>query len=216
MGRDDLEQVAWLGLVNAVDRFDPARGVEFTSFATPTVVGEIKRHFRDRGWAVRVPRALQERHLQLNRLIGELTQTRGRSPTIAELAAAVCCSEDEVIEALDAGASYRAASLDAPATCDGDGSLGDQLDDDSVDDRFTIENRLVVREVLQAMPKRDQLLLRLRFIEDMSQRQMADRLGISQMHVSRLLSRALASFRSHLDPDGSGPPTVAAHAGQRP
>jgi RNA polymerase sigma-B factor len=203
---DDLEQVAWLGLVKAVDRYDPDRGVEFTSFAAPTVLGEIKRHFRDRGWAVRVPRALQERHLRLNSLVGELTQSLGRSPTIAELAKAAGCSVDEAIEALEAGSSYRSASLDAPVGEDAEGTLVDQLDGEEIDERFTIENRLVVREVLEGMPKRDQLLLRLRFIDDMSQRQIADRLGISQMHVSRLLARSLAALRSHLDDLGAAPP----------
>lgn len=203
MSNDDLEQVAWLGLVKAVDRFDPDRGVEFTSFAAPTVLGEIKRHFRDRGWAVRVPRALQERHLKLNHLVGVLTQSLGRSPTISELAVGAECSPDEVLEALEAGSSYRSASLDAPTGEDRAATLGDQLDSDDADERFAIENRLVVRDVLGAMPKRDQLLIRLRFIDDMSQRQIAERLGISQMHVSRLLTRSLAVLRSQLEDAGA-------------
>lgn len=206
MPSEDLEQVAWLGLVKAVNRFDPARGVEFTSFAAPTVLGEIKRHFRDKGWAVRVPRSLQERHLRINSQVASLTQRNGRSPTIAELAEAAGCGQDDVLEALEAGSSYRSTSLDAPLGSDADegGTLLDRVGAEEDDERFGLENRLVVREMLATLAPREQLMLRLRFIDDMSQREIAERLDISQMHVSRLLARSLAVLHSHLQEEGAG------------
>jgi RNA polymerase sigma-B factor len=193
---DDLEQVASLGLLKAIDRFDPGRGLEFSTFATPTITGELKRHFRDKGWAVRVPRRVQELHIRLNTLVAELTHRLGRSPTIAELAAAARASEEEVLEAMEAALAYRSDSLDEAADSpEGSGSL---LGDD--DQRlFDAENRLVVEGLLVQLPPREQLLLRLRFFEEMTQAQIAERLGISQMHVSRLISRCLEDLRSRLE-----------------
>lgn len=193
---DDLEQVASLGLLKAIDRFEPERGLEFSTFATPTIMGELKRYFRDKGWAVRVPRRVQELHIRLNTLVAEMTHRLGRSPTIAELAVAARASEEEVLEAMEAALAYRSDSLDESGDA-GDGSgllLGDE-------DRrlFDAENRLVVAELLNRLPPREQLLLRLRFFDEMTQAQIAERLGISQMHVSRLISRCLDDLRARLD-----------------
>ena len=196
---DDLIQVASLGLVKAVDRFEPERGLEFSTFATPTIVGELKRYFRDKGWSVRVPRRIQELHVELNSLVGELTQRLGRSPTVAELATASHTSEEEVLEAMEASQAYRSASIDAPS---GDGSdegggLSAQLGGDDVG-LFHAEDRMVLDELLAGLPGRERLMLHLRFYQGMTQAQIADRLGISQMHVSRLLSRSLALLRERL------------------
>lgn len=190
---DDLEQVASLGLLRAIDRFDPDRGLEFSTFATPTIVGELKRHFRDKGWAVRVPRRVQELHLRLNALVVDLTHQLGRSPTIIELAQAARASEEDVLEAMEAAQAYRSHSIDARPGSDGDDAVP-QL---GVDDHglFQAENRLVVEELLGHLAPREQLLLRLRFFEEMTQQQIAQRLGISQMHVSRLLARSLDELR---------------------
>ena len=199
---DDLIQVASLGLLKAVERFDSERGLEFSTFATPTIVGELKRHFRDKGWSVRVPRRVQELHVRLNVLVGELTHQHGRSPTIAELAVATRTSEEEVLEAMDAAQAYRSASLDAPGR-DGDASgpaipqLGRA--DESL---FQVENKLLVEELLAPLPPREQLMVRLRFYQEMTQSEIAERLDISQMHVSRLLGRCLEQFRQSLEAGG--------------
>ncbi len=197
---DDLIQVAALGLVKAVERFDPERGLEFSTFATPTIVGELKRHFRDKGWAVRVPRRVQELHVEINALVGELTQRLGRSPTIAELAGVAGTSEEDVLEAMEAAQAYRSASIDAP-TGGGDEDargLAAQLGDEDVN-LFDAENRMLIADLLTALPKREQLMLRLRFYDGMTQSQIADRLGISQMHVSRLLAKSLAVLRERAE-----------------
>lgn len=191
---DDLEQVASLGLLRAIDRFDPHRGLEFSTFATPTIVGELKRHFRDKGWAVRVPRRVQELHMRLNTTVAELTHHLGRSPTIAELATAARASEEEVLEAMEAAQAYRSHSIDATPHGDRDGDGRDQLGADDLG-LFQAENRLLVEELLAHLAPRDQLLLRLRFYEEMTQQQIAERLGVSQMHVSRLLARCLEDLR---------------------
>ena len=207
---DDLIQVASLGLLKAVERFDSERGLEFSTFATPTVVGELKRHFRDKGWSVRVPRRVQDLHVRLNVLVGELTHQLGRSPTIAELAQAARTSSEEVLEAMEAAQAYRAASLDAPGL-DGDrpGAAGTLGHTDQA--LFQVENRMLVERLLATMAPREQLMVRLRFYEEMTQSEIADRLDISQMHVSRLLSRCLDNFRElleaeGLDEDGLGSP----------
>ncbi len=206
---DDLIQVASLGLLKAVERFDSERGLEFSTFATPTVVGELKRHFRDKGWSARVPRRVQDLHVRLNVLVGELTHQLGRSPTIAELAQAARTSAEEVLEAMEAAEAYRAASLDGPSL-NGDrpgvaGTLGQT--DEAL---FQVENRMLVERLLATMAPREQLMVRLRFYEEMTQSEIADRLDISQMHVSRLLTRCLDNFRQlleaeGLDQDGLGP-----------
>jgi RNA polymerase sigma-B factor len=192
---DDLVQVASLGLVKAVERFDPARGLEFTTFATPTIVGELKRHFRDKGWAVRVPRRVQELHLRVTRVIDDLSNELGRSPTVDEIAKRAGTTEDEVIEAIDAGSAYRSTSLDAGRSDDDEspGLLG-QLGD--VDPELArSELRTTLGPLIAALPEREQIMLYLRFYEGLTQSEIAKRLGISQMHVSRLLARSLQQLR---------------------
>ncbi|MHB8244099.1 MAG: SigB/SigF/SigG family RNA polymerase sigma factor [Acidimicrobiales bacterium] len=186
---DDLYQVSSLALIKAVDRFDPERGVEFTSYATTTIIGELKRHFRDRGWSVRAPRRIQELYLHLGQAISDLSQSLGRSPTIQELAQVTSASEEDVLEALEAGHAYRATSLDAPS--DDDDTLGSHLGGE--DEEFTnSERRLLLEPYLQRLPSRERLILKLRFEDDLTQSEIAQQLGISQMHVSRLLSKCLA------------------------
>ncbi len=200
---DDLVQVASLALVKAVERFDPSRGLEFSTFATPTIVGELKRHFRDKGWAIRVPRRIQELHGRLNVLVGELTHELGRSPSIAELARAARTSEEEVLEAMEASRAYRASSLDALTAADGGDERG--LVPPEVDVLFrSVENRLLVDRLLSALDPRDRLMLRMRYFDEMTQGDIAERLGISQMHVSRLLRRSLDQLRLSLQPEDEG------------
>lgn len=195
---DDLVQVASLGLIKAVDRFDPERGVEFSTYATHTIVGELKRHFRDKGWAIRAPRRMQELYLRLGKVVGTLGQELGRSPTIAELAAEVKVSEEEVLEALEAGQAYRSTSLDAPAGNEEGETLGTRLgeEDPSLEDA---ESRATLSPLLAQLPPRERLILHLRFFEGLTQSEIATRLGISQMHVSRLLARSVAQLRSAAD-----------------
>jgi RNA polymerase sigma-B factor len=193
---DDLVQVASLGLLKAVGRFDPGRGVEFSTYATHTIVGELKRHFRDKGWAIRAPRRMQELYLRLGKVVATLGQELGRSPTIAELAAEVEVSEEEVLEALEAGQAYRFASLDAPVAGDSEGeTLASRLgsEDAGLDDA---ERRATLSPLLGQLPDREQLILHLRFFEGLTQSEIASRLGISQMHVSRLLARSVAQLRA--------------------
>jgi RNA polymerase sigma-B factor len=192
---DDLIQVASLGLVKAVDRFDPDRGVEFSTYATHTIVGELKRHFRDKGWAIRAPRRMQELYLRLGKVVATLGQELGRSPTIAELAAEVEVSEEEVLEAMEAGQAYRFASLDAPAGGDAEGeTLGARFGE--VDPELAgAEQRATLSPLLSRLPHREQVILHLRFFEGLTQSEIARRLGISQMHVSRLLARSVAQLR---------------------
>jgi RNA polymerase sigma-B factor len=194
---DDLMQVALVGLLKAVERFDPDRGPQFSTFATPTILGELKRHFRDRGWAVRVPRGVQELHLQLGRIIAALGQEQGRSPTPAEVAERAAVSEEEVLEAMEAGSLYRLASLDRPATGDDveASGLAARLGED--DPGFEqIEHRAELDELLGALPDRERRIVELRFFESMTQAEIAERVGVSQMHVSRLLVRSLELLRA--------------------
>jgi RNA polymerase sigma-B factor len=195
---DDLVQVASTGLIKAVDRFEPERGLEFSTYATHTIVGELKRHFRDKGWAVRVPRRMQELHLRLSTLVSTLNQDLGRSPTIPEIAQAAGVSEEEVLEAMEAGQAYRFTSLDAPTPGAGDeggGSLSSSLgaEDDAMVD---VEHRVALSPLIAKLPARQQKILHLRFFEGLTQSEIASRLGISQMHVSRLLARSLAQLRA--------------------
>ena len=192
---DDLVQVASLGLVKAVERFDPSRGLEFTTFATPTIVGELKRHFRDKGWAVRVPRRVQELHLRVTKVVDDLSLEFGRSPQIPEIAQRAGITEDEVIEAMDAGSAYRSASLDAGRGDDDEspgllGQLG-TLDPEMA----SAERRATLGPLIGSLPEREQVMLYLRFYEGMTQSEIAKQLGISQMHVSRLLARSLQQLR---------------------
>jgi len=197
---EDLEQVARLGLVNAVDRYDPERG-SFTAYAAITIVGEIKRHFRDKGWAVRVPRRLQELKLSLTKAISDLAQREGRAPTVSELAEHLQMSEEEVLEGLESANAYSTVSLDAPDSGDEDApAVADSLGmvDDSLEG---VEYRESLKPLLEKLPAREKRILLLRFFGNMTQSQIAAELGISQMHVSRLLARTLAQLREGLTAD---------------
>jgi len=198
---DDLTQVATIGLIKSIDRFDLDRGVEFSTYATPTIVGEIKRHFRDKGWAVRVPRRLQVLKLSLTKAIGELAQREGRAPTVSELAAHLQMSEEEVLEGLESANAYSTVSLDAPDSGDEDApAVADSLG--MVDDALEgVEYRESLKPLLERLPPREKKILLLRFFGNMTQSQIAAELGISQMHVSRLLARTLAQLREGLTID---------------
>jgi RNA polymerase sigma-B factor len=195
---DDLTQVATIGLIKSIDRFDLDRGVEFSTYATPTIVGEIKRHFRDKGWAVRVPRRLQELKLSLTKAIGELAQREGRAPTVSELATHLQMSEEDVLEGLESANAYSTVSLDAPDSGDEDApAVSDSLG--MVDDALEgVEYRESLKPLLEQLPPREKKILLLRFFGNMTQSQIAAELGISQMHVSRLLARTLAQLRDGL------------------
>ncbi|MEV0903402.1 RNA polymerase sigma factor SigF [Streptomyces hokutonensis] len=194
---DDLTQVATIGLIKSVDRFDPERGVEFSTYATPTVVGEIKRHFRDKGWAVRVPRRLQELRLSLTTATAELSQRHGRSPTVHELAEKLGISEEEVLEGLESANAYSTLSLDVPDTDDESPAVADTLGayDEALEG---VEYRESLKPLLEDLPPREKRILLLRFFGNMTQSQIAQEVGISQMHVSRLLARTLAQLREKL------------------
>lgn len=188
---DDLVQVGTIGLLHAIDRFDPERGGSLASFAVPTVLGEIRRHFRDRGWAIRVPRRLQELSRTLSTTRAVLTQELGRSPTVDELAVRTGLDPEMVLEGLESAGAYATVPL-APEV-EADHALGG---DDSA--LAEVENREALRPLLQALPPRERRILALRFVRGWSQQQIADEVGISQMHVSRLLARTLASLREEL------------------
>ncbi len=189
---DDLVQVASMGLVKSVDRFDPERGVEFSTFATRTIIGELKRHFRDKGWAIRAPRRIQELYLALGPATESLTQDLGRPPTMAELSALVGADEESVLEALEAGQSYRTASIDAPER--EVGTLASRLGE--VDAGYAgTDDRMVLAISMADLPERERTILDLRFVEGLTQSEIAARVGISQMHVSRLLASSLAVLR---------------------
>ncbi len=194
---EDLRQVAFLALVKAVDRFEPDRNVAFSTFAGRTIEGEIKRHFRDHTWTVRVPRSAKETHLRLRRATDELTQRLGRSPTVAQLAEHLGLTTDEVIEGVAAGSAYTTASLDAPVGSDNDGNR--QLGED--EEGFGhVSDATVVDALLAELPEREQEIVRLRFYEELSQSEIATRIGISQMHVSRLLRRSFEQMRRRAQP----------------
>ncbi|HVF06063.1 MAG TPA: RNA polymerase sigma factor SigF [Frankiaceae bacterium] len=195
---EDLVQVATIGLIKSIDRFDLERGVEFSTYATPTIVGEIKRHFRDKGWAIRVPRRLQELKLTLTKATSELSQTLGRSPTVAELAQHLGMQEEEILEGLESANAYSAVSLDATDSSDDDSpAVSDSLG--MVDEALEgVEYRESLKPLLDKLPPREKKILVLRFFGNMTQSQIAAELGISQMHVSRLLARTLAQLREGL------------------
>jgi len=199
---EDLVQVGTIGLLKAIDRFDLEREVEFSTYATPTIVGELKRHFRDKGWAVRVPRRLQELHLELTKIVGHLGQELGRSPTVGEIAEAAGTSEEQVLEGLEIAQAYNFASLDAPIGTEegGSTSFADQLG--SEDEQLeNLEYRASLAPEMEKLPERERTILYLRFFKGMTQSEIADRLGISQMHVSRLLNRTLIRLREALGED---------------
>ena len=196
---EDLIQVGTIGLLKAIDRFDLDREVEFSTYATPTVVGELKRHFRDKGWAVRVPRRLQELHLELTKTVNRLGQELGRSPTVAEIAEAAGTTEESVLEGLEIAQAYNFTSLDAPIDSDDGGSttFADQLG--SEDEQLeNLEYRASLAPEMEKLPERERRILYLRFFKGMTQSEIAGRLGISQMHVSRLLNRTLIRLRDAL------------------
>jgi RNA polymerase sigma-B factor len=194
---EDLIQVASIGLLNAIDRFDVTREVQFPTYAAVTIVGELKRHFRDKGWSVRVPRRLQEVGLRVNRVLGELWQELGRSPTVSEIATKLELPEEQILEAMEAMQAYSTTSLDAPIGEDGL-THGDMLpqDDDSLE---LLESWASVGPALRELPQRERRILYLRFFKGLTQTEIAERLGISQMHVSRLLSQTLAQLRGSVD-----------------
>lgn len=196
---EDLVQVGTIGLLKSVDRFDTDRGVEFSTYATPTIIGEIKRHFRDKGWAIRVPRRLQELRMQIVSTSAELTQSLGRSPTPRELAEAMGCSVEEVLEGLESSNAYSTLSLDAgDSSEDGPASMLDSLGVDDVGLEH-VEVRESLKPLLDRLDPREKKILLLRFFKNMTQSQIAEEIGVSQMHVSRLLSRTLDQLRTSLE-----------------
>ena len=197
---DDLVQTATVGLIKAVDKFDPERGVDFAGYAIPTIIGEIKRHFRDRTWSVRVPRRLQELRLAITEANSTLTHTLGRSPTVADIATHLGVTEEDVLEGLEGARAYNATSLSTPISADGTTELGDTLGGE--DHEFELaETRVALGPALAMLDEREQKILTLRFYGNLTQSQIADQIGISQMHVSRLLTKALVKLRSQLATD---------------
>jgi RNA polymerase sigma-B factor len=193
---EDLIQVGSIGLIKAIDRFDLDRGVELSTYATPTILGEIKRYFRDKGWAVKVPRALQDLNVRLNRVVEHMTVDLQRSPTIAELASATQVSEEEVVEALESGRAYTSVSIFSGGAAEDEESM-ELLDclgqEEPAYDLF--EQRRVLAPAMGRLDPRERLILHLRFFEGMTQTQVAARIGISQMHVSRLIRKSIDSLR---------------------
>ena len=195
--REDIAQVARLGLVNAVNRFDVDCGSDFVSYAVPTIMGEVRRHFRDNSWAVKVPRRMKELHLQLGTATAEMSQRLGRAPTASELAAELELDRDEVVEALIAGSGYSTLSMDTGGGADDSPPLTETLGAEAANlDR--IENHEALRPLLNALPERERTVIVLRFFESLTQSQISERVGISQMHVSRVLARTLARLRDEL------------------
>ncbi len=199
---EDLVQIGAIGLIKAIDRFDLERGVELTTYATPNIIGEIKRHFRDKGWSVRVPRGLQELNVQLSRLVEQLTVQLGRSPTIPELAKAAGVEEEQVLEALESGRAYTSLSL----SVGGGGGDDDDLDPleslGTEEHQYEVsEDRAVLAPGFKVLDERERRILQLRFFEGLTQSQIAQQIGISQMHVSRLIRRSLEKIRETIAED---------------
>jgi RNA polymerase sigma-B factor len=197
---DDLIQTATVGLIKAVDKFDPERGVDFAGYAIPTIIGEIKRHFRDRTWSVRVPRRLQELRLAITEANSVLTHALGRSPTVADISLHLGIGEEEVLEGLEGARAYNATSLSTPVSADGNTELGDTL---GAEDREyeLAEVRVALGPAMASLSERERRILTLRFYGNLTQSQIAEQVGISQMHVSRMLSKALLKLRRQLDGD---------------
>jgi RNA polymerase sigma-B factor len=196
---EDLTQVATIGLIKSVDRFDTTRETQFLSYATPTIIGEIKRHFRDKGWSVRVSRPMQELYLDISRVLPELAQHLGRSPRITDIAEHLNITETDVIRGLDAGHAYSTRSLSAPVgTDENSATLADLLggDDPNIE---SVADRTTLHQLLKDIPERERHILTLRFFANLTQSEIADRIGVSQMHVSRLLTRALKDLRERLE-----------------
>lgn len=200
---DDLIQVGYLGLLKAIDRFDPSRGLEFTTFATPTIMGEIKRHFRDKGWSVRVPRRLQELSAKVNQATDTLNSQLQRSPTIAEIADYLDATVDEVLEAMESSSAYSSVSLEAPSGADDDDtpSVIDRYATEDSDLAFT-DDRIIIEEALASFSPRERDVIEMRFLKGMTQIEIAEKLGISQVQVSRLLRRTLKKIQDKIDPEG--------------
>jgi RNA polymerase sigma-B factor len=195
---EDLLQAAYVGLMKAINGFDPTLGHAFRGYAVVTMTGEVKRHFRDRTWAIRVPRVYQERRAELNRLVADLSQDLGRAPTVAELAAKMKISEEDVLLTLDASAAYSALSLDAPLGADDDAAaLGDIIPDED-DALGVLVDREAIKPLIDKLPTREKNILLLRFFGNMTQAEIAAEFGISQMHVSRILRKVLDQLREEL------------------
>lgn len=194
---DDLFQVALIGLIKAVDRYEADRGVEFAGFAIPTIVGEIKRHFRDRTWSIRVPRRLQELRLAITGANNTLTHSLGRPPTVADIAAHLEISEEDVLEGLEGARAYNATSLSTPVSADGNTELGETLGGED-HEYEQAETRIELAPALAVLDERERTIVTLRFYGNLTQSQIAERVGVSQMHVSRLLTKALAKMRGKL------------------
>jgi len=204
---DDLLQVANLGLLNAIDRFDPERGIPFTAFASPTILGELKRHFRDRVWTVRVPRGLHDRMAEVDKTITELTKQLQRSPSVGEIAKCLELEQTDVLEVIEANSNRRPLSLDRPAGGEDSDEAAPSEWVGEEDARFElVEGRIALDSALPFLEERERVVLRLRFVEDMTQSQIADRIGHSQMHVSRILRRALARIRDQIEEEREGSP----------
>ena len=203
---EDLVQIGAIGLIKAIDRFDLDRGVELTTYATPNIIGEIKRHFRDRGWSVRVPRGLQELNVQLSRIVEQLTVQLGRSPTISELAEAAGVQEEEVLEALESGRAYTSLSLSGGGGGDDDGELDPLESLGTEEHQYEVsEDRAVLAPGFRALDERERKILHLRFFKGLTQSQIAQQVGISQMHVSRLIRRSLEKIRDEIaSEEGNG------------
>lgn len=200
---DDLVQVGTIGLIKAIDRFDPERGLEFTTYATPTILGEIKRHFRDKGWSIRVPRRLQELSAKVNQATDELTVELQRSPSVEEIAAKLGVGAEEILEAMESSGAYTSVSLEAggsseddeaPALIDRLGSVDEDLD--------ASDDRMVIDDAIRDFSPREQEIVRMRFIDGLTQVEIAKRLGVSQVQVSRLLRRTLRKIQEKIDPEG--------------
>ena len=196
---EDLVQVGSLGLIKAIDRFDPDRGLEFTTFATPTIMGEIKRHFRDKGWSVRVPRRLQELSARVNQVTDDLTSELNRTPTVDEIAERLDTSVDEVLEAMESSSAYSSVPLEGGTTEDEDapGIIDRFATEDA--DLISSDDRIVIEETLASFSPREQDAIRMRFVEGLTQVEIAEKLGISQVQVSRLLRRALKRVQERLE-----------------
>ncbi|HEY2224482.1 RNA polymerase sigma factor SigF [Actinomycetospora sp.] len=199
---EDLEQVATLGLINAVDRYDPERGTDFLSYAVPTITGEVRRHFRDQAWAMRVPRRLKDLNVTLSAAMSQMSQTLGRAPTATELATNLNLPKEDVLEALEASNAYRSGSLDEMLVDDPDsGTVSDLLGEaDAALDKVEYQQSLA--PLLADLAPRERTIIMLRFFKNMTQSQIADEVGISQMHVSRLLAKTLSQLRDGLGESG--------------
>ncbi|HSH22136.1 MAG TPA: SigB/SigF/SigG family RNA polymerase sigma factor, partial [Candidatus Caenarcaniphilales bacterium] len=194
---EDIEQVGAIGLIKAIDRYELSREVALTTYATPNVVGEIKRHFRDRGWAIRIPRALQELNVKMSGAIDRLTAQLGRSPTIAELARELDATPEQVLEAMEAGSAYSPVSLSASPNSEDELDLMEVIGDEDQEFERTDE-RTSLEPALDALPDREREILRMRFEDGLTQTQIADRVGLSQMHVSRLIRKSIEQMRTSL------------------